>query len=318
MSMHDEINGLFPVRKTKAQKEAFRQWVTERARQTGWDVKMETGWMLGKSHNVVVGDPEQAQVIVTAHYDTPAVMPLPNFITPRNVGLYLLYQVAVMLLIIGVPVFLVCTLASRLGADFLLCYWLGLIVYFAIFLLMMIGPANRHNANDNTSGVASVLELMERLPQEVRGKAAFILFDNEEKGMLGSGSYARRHKKVRREKLLINLDCVGVGDAVLFFAKKKTRALPEWKLLEESFAAVQGKKAEFYPLEKSMYPSDQAQFDHGVAVCACRRGRRIGWYCSKIHTKEDTLCEQDCLDLLCGGLQSFIMKLQDAEGVNGR
>ena len=50
---------------------------------------------------------------------------------------------------------------------------------------MLDGKANRHTANDNTSGVAAVMELMARLPEEQRSKAAFILFDNEEKGMLG-------------------------------------------------------------------------------------------------------------------------------------
>ena len=33
-------------------------------------------------------------------------------------------------------------------------------MYWVMLLLMMVGPANKHNANDNTSGVVTVLETM--------------------------------------------------------------------------------------------------------------------------------------------------------------
>mgnify|MGYP002508405661 CR=1 FL=1 len=52
--------------------------------------------------NVVAGDPEKAKVIFSAHYDTCAVLPFPNFITPRNLFFYLCYQ-----LMLVVPLFLV-------------------------------------------------------------------------------------------------------------------------------------------------------------------------------------------------------------------
>ena len=54
-----------------------------------------------------------------------------------------------------------------------------LIAYYALLLVMIMGPANKNNVNDNTSGVAAVLRLMESLPQEARERAAFVLFDDE-------------------------------------------------------------------------------------------------------------------------------------------
>lgn len=35
-------------------------------------------------------------------------------------------------------------------------------------LLMMFGAANKHNVNDNTSGIAALLETMQRLSPEAR------------------------------------------------------------------------------------------------------------------------------------------------------
>ena len=79
----------FPVRRKKAQKEAFRTWFREQSEAMGYTAVADEK---GLSRNIVVGDPEKADVIFTAHYDTPAVMPLPNLITPTRPGIYVLYQ----------------------------------------------------------------------------------------------------------------------------------------------------------------------------------------------------------------------------------
>ena len=179
----------------------------------------------------------------------------------------------------------------------------------AVMALMLLGPANKHCANDNTSGVAAVMELMQRLPQEQRGKAAFILFDNEELGLLGSSAYASKHKAVKKDKLIINMDCVGDGENLLFFANKRTRELPCFPALESAMAEQRGRNFVMNQMEKCVYPSDQASFRHGIAVCACNRAKVIGYYCDKIHTKKDTICEQANLDFLAAGLADFTSRL---------
>ena len=179
----------------------------------------------------------------------------------------------------------------------------------AVMALMLLGPANKHCANDNTSGVAAVMELMQRLPQEQRGKAAFILFDNEELGLLGSSAYASKHKAVKKDKLIINMDCVGDGENLLFFANKRTRELPCFPALESAMAEQTGRNFVMNRMEKCVYPSDQASFRHGIAVCACNRAKVIGYYCDKIHTKKDTICEQANLDFLAAGLADFTSRL---------
>jgi len=316
MSIIETLVEQFPIRKSKAQKAAFRAWFIDWAKEQGYAAEATAPKGIFSSSNVVVGDPEKAEVVFTAHYDTPAVMPLPNFITPCNVLVYLLYQLVL------VPVLLLPPAVVALAVHFLcklfgltepyageIAGFVGFISVYVTLGIMMFGPANKHNVNDNTSGVAAVMELMQRLPAEQRGKAAFILFDNEEKGMLGSAAYASAHKQVKKEKLIINMDCVGDGENVLFFANKKTRALPCFPALEAAMQAQEGRNFLMNRMEKCIYPSDQANFTLGVAVCACNRMKVIGYYCDKIHTKKDTVCEQANLDFLAKGLAAFVESL---------
>lgn len=316
MSIISTLVEKFPVRKSDKQKQAFREWFIGWAGEQGYTAEATKPKGMFRSSNVVVGDPETAEVVFTAHYDTPAVMPLPNFITPCNVLVYILYQLLLVpiLLIPGAlagaltgHVLRVLTdnafMASEIGAA------VGFVSVYMTLGIMMFGPANKNNINDNTSGVAAVMELMSRLPEEQRAKTAFILFDNEEKGMLGSAAYASSHKEVKKNKLIINMDCVGDGENVLFFANKKTRALACFPKLEEAMQGASDRNYIMNKMESCVYPSDQSQFKLGIAVCACNKMPVIGYYCDKIHTKKDTVCEQANLDFLAEGLSDFVNKL---------
>ena len=310
MTIIETLLETHPVRKTKKQKEAFRGWFIEEAERMGYTAKAEQAKGYG-STNLVVGDPETARAIFTAHYDTPPVMPLPNFITPKNIGFYILYQLMIVVVIFGAAI-AAGALAGWLSKEPGIGAGVGMLAAYGLLFLMMFGPANKHCANDNTSGVAAVMELMARLPEEERGKAAFILFDNEEKGMFGSAGYAAQHKEVKKNSLLINLDCVGDGENILFFANKKTRELPEYPLLATAMEAQTGRNLLMEKMESAVYPSDQAQFTYGIAVCACNKGKVLGYYVDKIHTPKDTVCEQVNMDFLANGLNAFVAALPEA------
>ena len=103
--LSEKILKSYQVRKTKSQKDAF----IELLRQYYPELQVETGG-LGKPRNLVIGDVEKAKVIFTAHYDTCAELPIPNFITPLNIPLYLLYQ-----LLITAPVIVLMFLAMHFG-----------------------------------------------------------------------------------------------------------------------------------------------------------------------------------------------------------
>ena len=82
-----EILRDWQIRKTKAQKLRFIEFMQSRL--PGLTVE-EGGWP--RCRNLVLGDPENADVVFTAHYDTCARLPFPNFITPKNLLIYLLYS----------------------------------------------------------------------------------------------------------------------------------------------------------------------------------------------------------------------------------
>ena len=167
-----DILSAFPVRKSKQQKQEFRDAVQSYLAQFGYSASVEKG-SLG-CRNVVIGDPETAQYLITAHYDTCARLPIPNLITPCNFWAFLGYQLVVMLLMLLVPA-IPGALAGLLAGSFDVGYYVWFLCVWAVIALVMIGPANKHNANDNTSGVVTLLEIARSLPESQRGKVCFVL-----------------------------------------------------------------------------------------------------------------------------------------------
>lgn len=305
MSFIETLTVQFPIRRSKQQKEAFRAWFIQTAQELGYSARAEEN---DGHQNVVVGDPEQAASIFTAHYDTPAASFLPNVMTPRNKLFFWAYQMLQVgiLVILGVSVGV--PLAVITGEDYF-GFLAGYAVYMGCLFLMMFGPANKHNVNDNTSGVAAILEIMARIPKENRGKTSFILFDNEEKGCRGSKAYAKAHPAVKEQGFLVNLDCVGDGEHILLMAKEANRNLPQYARMTEALSARTGRELHIFPMESSVLNSDQKNFKASAAVCACNKGKRIGFCCDRIHTSEDTICNQVNLDFLAEGFAAFIASL---------
>lgn len=294
----------FPIRKTKKQKQAFRDAVQSYAAEQGYETTVEKG-SLG-SRNIIIGNPETAKYLITAHYDTPARLLFPNFITPCNFLVFLLYQLVIVGLFVAVSV-LVGVAAYAVSQNFDIAYNLGMFVYFAMLIVMMVGPANKHNANDNTSGVVSVLEIARTMPENQRHKVCFILFDLEEAGLVGSSSYRQKHKKTTDQQIILNLDCVGDGDEIVFFPSKKVCKDDQMMANICRCVGRYGEKS-IAVCNKGFryYPSDQANFPYGVGIAAFNRGKRIGLYCSRIHTDKDTILEETNVNILRAALTTVI------------
>lgn len=292
-----------PVRKSKQQKQAFRQEVTAWLESLGYPVSVERGSC--RSHNIIIGDPRSAEYLITAHYDTCARLPFPNFITPCNFWIFLLYQIFVCILLI-VPSAAVGGLVGYGLHSFEIGYFLFLILLWASILLMMIGPANPSNVNDNTSGVVTLLEIAKSLPQIQRRKVCFVLFDLEEAGLFGSASYRKKHKAEVGNQLVLNLDCVGEGDEIYLFPTGKLKKKPDRLHAIQKLAGSFGKKSISVRTKGfSVYPSDQMNFPYGLGICALRRGR-VGLYLSRIHTPRDTVLDETNVNILRAALITFI------------
>lgn len=298
-----DVLNQFPVRKKRCQKQAFRAAVQPYAESLGYSYKEEKGSF--GSVNVVLGDSAKAKFLVTAHYDTCARLPVPNLITPCSFWGYAGYQLLVTLLMF-LPVFAVAFAVGMLTGNGLAARLVGLILLYVVMILLFCGPANKHNANDNTSGVVTVLEMARTMPQELREQVCFILFDLEEAGLWGSSSYRSKHKKESNDQIVLNVDCVGDGDLIMLFPRKKLRKNKEMLEKLKRYSGIYGnKRVTVHEEGFSVYPSDQANFPYGVGICALRQGK-FGPYMNRIHTPKDTVLEESNIQLLSDTLTNII------------
>lgn len=283
--LSQEILQNYQVRKTKAQKTAFIEMMQKHYP----EMQVETGGF-PKCRNLVIGDVERAKVVFTAHYDTCAVAPFPNFITPCNIPLYILYN-----LLVALPVLLMMFFTMHgliLLTDSFMLGYLAMWAVLVIFMWILIGgKANQHTVNDNTSGVLTLCETLAAMTPEERQKAAFVFFDLEEAGLFGSAFFAKKHKKEMKNKLLVNFDCVSDGDNLLIIRNKKARTLYD-DAIQTAFSSAADKNVLLKKASTTIYPSDQAQFPCHAGIAALKHKRFVGYYMDKIHTKHDTVLDE--------------------------
>lgn len=293
----------YQVRKTKKQKDAFIALMQEHFP----DMQVQEGGF-AKSRNLVLGDVESAQVLLGAHYDTCARMPFPNFITPTKPAISIAYGFVIAIPILAV-MFLSRALVGLFTDDEMTIYWVSLLSVYACLVLMMVGPANKHTANDNTSGVITLIELYETMTPEEREKVAFIFFDNEEMGLLGSGYFRKLYKGKLDEKLMLNYDCVSDGDNIMLVMSKDAREVCE-RDVKESFLDTGKKKMLFAKSEKTYYPSDQKGFKRHIALNALKENK-LFYYMDRIHTSRDTAFDEENISLIVDSTKKLIDRVTE-------
>ncbi len=309
MKYLDTLLKAYQVRKTKAQKTAFLAWAGAEIAAMGYEARVEEYDDTFKSRNLIVGNPDTAKVIYTAHYDTQPVMPLPNRAHPKSYGATLLFQLPLLLFFVALG-FMIGYLSEAVlpkegFAAELLDKGIFFLVYFGVLAFMFFGPANKHTANDNTSGTACLMELMARLPEGDRKNAAFIFFDNEEKGLIGSKQFAKKHPELKEKACIMNLDCIGDGAHMMLVAPKKTEE-EELSALKALLPEREGFTSEVVTAKVARYNSDQRSFKGGYAIAALHNEKPFGPHLKRIHTKRDNICEEKnlryvvdmCLNLL--------------------
>ena len=300
--LSQQIFERYQVRKTRKQKDAFLKLM-----QSHFPEATTQQGRFPKYKNLVIGDVETAKVVLTAHYDTCAQMLLPNFITPKNMLLSILYS-----FVIVIPMFVVAFLLGLL-MGFLqipaeIARWIILGCYFLFLYILIAGPANPNTANDNTSGVITLCELYACLEPSQRRKVAIVFFDMEESGLWGSAGFRKQYKEVMKQKLLINFDCIGDGDTMLLAVSKAAREKYAQQI-DNSFIPPDNKSVMLAKAEKVYYPSDQMGFKESVAVAALKHKPFLGYYMDRIHTKRDTQLDKENIKLLCEGVLRFIKML---------
>ncbi len=304
MNYLNNINELYPIRKTEKQKEEFRNYIINETKKFNKSCNIET---LNKKHNnIIIGDINKAKVIFTAHYDTPASSLIPNLMVPRNLLIGYLYHFGYPFILALISLAISFGLKSILNLDYTFTIILYLILYFGLFILCTRTFTNKHNKNDNTSGVSTILSLISKNDSD---NVSYILFDNEEKGLLGSKAFNKKYKSILTDKMVINLDCVGFGNNVIVIAKDNTINLPEYQILLNSLNSDENYNVVYFPFKGSMSNSDHKNFNCGVGIMTCKKAKIIGYYTPRIHTKWDTVADLNNINFISNKLNNFINKL---------
>lgn len=287
-----EINEKFPIRRSDEEKKNLFEYVKAEAESVGLNARIEL--LENKHKNIVIGDIENASVVYTAHYDTPARSLVPNLMMPRNPGLAYAYG-------FGIPLtmaFFSLGVAYAIQAAFTLTYpmfvFIYLALYFAIFFGVMRRGANKTNLNDNTSGVATVLSIMSENPQNT----AYILFDNEEKGLLGSKALVKSNKEFWNNKPLVNFDCVGNGNNIVIVAMENAEKHRLFAKMSNTINSNDRYNVGIYPKKGSTSNTDSKNFPCGISVMACKMSKKGVLYTPYIHTKYDTVASSDNISFL--------------------
>ena len=300
-----------PVRRTEGQKAECRQWIMRELKRAGWRPSEETYGKLNGSVNIVAGDPERANVFLCAHYDTASRMLLPDFVSPTNVAAHLVYHFAAAFLLAAAAFLLALAVSFPLNKPELMLP-LFLVLAVAGLGFAAFGPANRSNANGNSSGVTALLAIAKAVRYDKR--VCLLFLDNNERNLLGASAFKKRHIDRASENLFIDLDCVGDGEHLLLIPSKHSRwdgALLE--ALEAAFPA--GEEMQAHALVKGLqyYPSDGRKFRFHVDLCACRYLAGLGYYIPHLRTKKDTILEEGNVAYIARSLARFLPRYLDGE-----
>jgi len=300
---------LFEVRKSSLQKEEFCHWLSKEMKHAGHRVTEERYGKTNGSVNLISGDPEKATVFLMAHYDTGSRMPIANFVSPTNVLAHIAYHFTFAFLLVVLAIVAAFAVTFPINQP-QLTFPLFLILTVAMLFFSAYGPANKHNANSNTSGVLALLAIAHRIKKDDR--ICFVFLDNNERTLLGAKSFKRRHANAAASSLFINFDCVGDGEHLLLMPGKYSRW--DGELLDALSEAFGEGEMEPHLLIKGLnyYPSDHRKFKFHVAVAACRHQAGLGYYIPHLRTKRDTALREENIFYIAESMARFLPLYFDA------
>lgn len=295
----NEINDRYPIRRKADEKKSFYEYICGEI--TNRSVKIEV--LDQKHNNIIIGDPSKAEILFTAHYDTPAASLVPNMMIPANKLIGTVINLIYPLLMALFSLFVSVIITTIAGADQRWAAMIYMVLYFGLFYCTTRLLSNKHNKNDNTSGVAAVVSLANQVDDE---RVAFILFDNEEKGLLGSKAYYKANKCAMEDKIVINFDCIGNGDQIMFIAMKNAEKSASYSTLKSIAVSNENFGVHHLSARKSSSNSDYKSFPSGIGVMAAKRNCLIGFVTGRIHTHRDTVANTENIEFVVRMMAEFV------------
>ena len=290
------------TRMYRKEKEAFLECCEKEFIEFGYDdviVKAERNMFGLTSKNLVAG-PLDGDILITAHYDTPGRNGFLLFMNPL-VGL-LLSNILFLAIILLLDHYLLIMIENE-------HHWVSsLRIIVALVLIGSFIIKNKHNHNDNTSGVLGVYKMAELVAQNphLKSRCTFILFDHEEvfPALLGSRAFANWRKKnypEKKDSLVINLDCIGVGDVLTVMTRKKH---------EDWYSIASYMEREGFEVRRTrgglIMDGDHAPFQKGVSLMFQEKSLLGPLYIRNIHTRKDRFCDLKQVERLCVAAYGYI------------
>lgn len=302
----------YPVRRRPEEKEKFRLWLMGTLRELGYQPELQSRQSAlqfgGNVLNVVAGDPERAKLILVAHYDTAIRSLLPPMYMPtRPLTAFLYLALTPALVLIGSFV-LSFALTFPINAPYLTLP-LFLLLLVTALLYLRFGPSERRNLNDNTSGVAALLETAATLTPRYRGEVAFAFLDGGFGGLSGAKGFRARYPSAK-EKTIINLCSVAEGSELLVLPNKNSRW--DGALLDAILDSFENGEHTTVFLKTdglTYFPSDNRAFRYACSICACETVRGFG---RLVRPLKATDIDEEKTQILKKGLCKLIERYQKA------
>ena len=302
----------YPVRRRPEEKEKFRLWLMGTLRELGYQPELQSRQSAlqfgGNVLNVVAGDPERAKLILVAHYDTAIRSLLPPLYMPtRPLTAFLYLALTPALVLIGSFV-LSFALTFPINAPYLTLP-LFLLLLVTALLYLRFGPSERRNLNDNTSGVAALLETAAALTPRYRGEVAFAFLDGGFGGLSGAKGFRARYPSAK-EKTVINLCSVAEGSELLVLPNKNSRW--DGALLDAILDSFENGEHTTVFLKTdglTYFPSDNRAFRYACSICACETVRGFG---RLVRPLKATEIDEEKTQILKNGLCKLIERYQIA------
>lgn len=296
----NELFSKYQARRTKKEKTSFIQYICSLAASAGYLSSVDKS----KSHarNIIIGDLAESEIVYTAYYDTSSASLLPSFVTPSIPVLTTLYQVLIALVNLAagalgfaVPYLLLSLAPIPASITMLISIILAFAAFVGTMILTVSGRSRDNSANSNTSGVATIVELMSNMPEEYRNRTAFVLFDLHDIGCVGSAEFAKRHKKHLKKKLIVNLDSVGVGDEIVVSLHKHAKSKKYRPIIEAAFDNKNGFEVCAGGVS---IPSDHKKFKTSICVSAFKRSKLGFLYLANLNSNSDTECSGNNIEII--------------------
>lgn len=319
--MLNELMERHPRRFSREEKENFIRDVEKTLAACGCpkkNIKEQRFRGLINSRNLIIGDESTAEFIITAHYDTPGRNGFLLGSTPilGQCGANALLMLVSLLLIAAEIMLLHALPAAPVGNVTGLVFSILIpLAYFCVLFIPMI-VKNDNNKNDNSSGVKAALlfSLLMSADEGLQGRCCVALFDNEEWGIVGSSQFAGARKSRRKRRgggeddaMLVNLDCVGVGDILTAVSAERMsrRQLDMLELLRRRGLETSVKRSLF------VYMSDHANFSNAMMLCYMRKSKIGSPYIPNIHSKKDAECCDEQVYELSAKLAEVFLEMPD-------